>query len=89
MDKGHTAGIRPPTFLRCGERAAHVMQAITRGTTLPPQRATQYRKWRAAGDRTPATLVAYADACEAEAHHQLELARAARREARTLHLRST
>lgn len=162
MQQGHSKGIRPPSFLRVADRAAAVMQVVTRGVRLPPARAPLYRKWRAkgeqpspverveqmlvelhslgvsiatlrrvpqmlhdllndlsigtarlalttetlvtesaleadenqlalriaAGDRSPATLTAYADACEAEAHHQLELARAARHEARTLHLRT-
>ncbi len=34
------------------------------------------------GDRSPEALDAYADSLEAEAHHQLELSRAARKEAR-------
>ncbi len=41
----------------------------------------------ASGDRSREALTAYADALEAEAMHQLELARAARHEARTTHLR--
>lgn len=51
MQQVQTRGIRPPSFLRVAERAAHTMQLVTDGAQLPPNRAAQYRSWRSNSDK--------------------------------------
>ena len=46
MAQGQTKGIRPPLFLRCEERAADAIAAVTLYATIPSTRKTFWRKAR-------------------------------------------